>query len=116
MILFHDFLRICTIAIIGVSMSTSEFTTTFISPLAKSPERMFFGINGESYAFGGIEKAEDFDEYLAAYIQPYAEHLSQVDGIKRVRLPMSWVTWEYDYTSGTSGSVVVNEDRLYSTV
>ena len=94
-------------------MATSDFTTTFIPPLAKSPERLFFGIDGLNYSFNGIDKADTFDEYLENYIRPYAEHLSQVDGVSGVRLPMSWVAWEHDYTTGSYGGVIVNSSRLY---
>lgn len=94
-------------------MANSEISTTFIPPLAKYPERMFFGIDGTNYGFDGISDATNFDEYLSNYIRPYAEHLAQVDGISNVRLPMSWVVWEHDYTTGSYGSVSVNVNRSY---
>jgi hypothetical protein len=75
-------------------MSRSAFTTTFIPPMAKYPERMYYGVDGEDFSFSNIVDATNFDDYLKNYVKPYAQYLAQVDGITNVRLPMVWNVWE----------------------
>ena len=84
-------------------MSRSAFTTTFIPPMAKYPERMYYGVDGEDFSFSNIVDATNFDDYLKNYVKPYAQYLAQVDGITNVRLPMVWNVWEkYANETGTA--------------
>jgi hypothetical protein len=95
MILYRSFRQFCTLAII-LLMVASSFSTTFIPPMAGYPERMYYGKDGADFSFDGIEGADNFADYLANYAKPYAEYLSQVDGVTHVRLPLVWNVWEAD--------------------
>lgn len=76
-----------------------NFMTTLDAPSAKSVERLYHGKNGASYAFGDLEGADTFDDYLENYLRPYIEHLVLVDGVDILVIPQSWAAWEGNPTT-----------------
>lgn len=75
-----------------------KFSVTLDPPGLDSIDQLYHGLDGNSYAVGGLKGASTFDEYLSNYLRPYINHIVEVDGVDLIYIPNSWNVWEEDPT------------------